>query len=108
MFVWDLQVHIQSVLSVLIATLAGFGVTMCGQSVLVEFCNWRKRSLSQSNQQHGSQEVAQPDESTETADQSQTVPHHHVSERGDELIASQTDPCHHASERGDVEASHGS
>jgi len=93
MFVWDLQVHIQSVVSVLIATLAGFGVTMCGLSVLVEFWNWRKRLLSQSNQQHGSQEeVAQPDQT------------------GDELIADQslTDPRHHVSERGDVEAIHGS
>ncbi|XP_062167676.1 uncharacterized protein LOC133873897 isoform X2 [Alnus glutinosa] len=104
-------VHIQSVVSVLIATLAGFGVTMCGLSVLVEFWNWRKRLLSQSNQQHGSQEeVAQPDQSTETADQSQTDPHRHVSETGDELIAEQslTDPRHHVSERGDVEAIHGS
>lgn len=82
---------------------------MCGHSVLVEIWNWRKRRHSESNQ-HGSQEVAQPDQSTETADQSQTNPHHHVSERGDELIAdqSQTDPGHHASVRGDVEAIHGS
>ncbi|KAG7964466.1 hypothetical protein I3843_09G172500 [Carya illinoinensis] len=75
-------VHIQSVLSVLIATLVGFGVTMCGHSILVEVCKWR-RSLSQSNQQQGSQEVTQPDQLPETADQFQVDPHHHVSGRGD-------------------------
>jgi hypothetical protein len=83
MFVWDLQVHIQAVLSVLIAALAGFGVTMCTHSVFIEIWNWRKRCLSRSNQNHGSPEGTQPDRSSETAHQFQTDPHPHESERGD-------------------------
>uniref|UniRef100_A0A2N9FCA9 RING-CH-type domain-containing protein n=1 Tax=Fagus sylvatica TaxID=28930 RepID=A0A2N9FCA9_FAGSY len=82
-FLEQLLVHIQAVLSVLIAALAGFGVTMCTHSVFIEIWNWRKRCLSRSNQNHGSPEGTQPDRSSETAHQFQTDPHPHESERGD-------------------------
>ncbi|XP_010535601.1 PREDICTED: uncharacterized protein LOC104810853 [Tarenaya hassleriana] len=37
------MVELQAVLSVLLATFAGFGVSICGSSVLVEFVRWRRR-----------------------------------------------------------------
>ncbi|KAF5471796.1 hypothetical protein F2P56_008563 [Juglans regia] len=70
-------VRIQPVLSVLVATLTGFAVTMCGHSIIVEVWKWRTRSSSSSNQRQG------PDRLTENADQFQTDPHHHASEMGD-------------------------
>ena len=84
--VWDLQVRVQAVLSVLIAALAGFGFTMCTHSAIVEARNWRQRRLSQSNQQRGSQEETQPGRSSETALQFETDPHHRESERGDREV----------------------
>ncbi|MED6122033.1 hypothetical protein PIB30_035859 [Stylosanthes scabra] len=36
-------VHVQAVLSILLATFAGFGVVMSGSSILVEFFRWRRR-----------------------------------------------------------------
>ncbi|KAF3968117.1 hypothetical protein CMV_007946, partial [Castanea mollissima] len=79
-------VHIQAVLSILIAALAGFGFTMCAHSAIVEAKNWRQRRLSQSNQQRGSQEETQPGQSSETALQFETDPHHRESERGDREV----------------------
>ncbi|KAB1223878.1 hypothetical protein CJ030_MR2G000508 [Morella rubra] len=74
-------VHIQAVLAVLVATLAGFGVTMCGHSILVEIWKWRKRQSSSSNQQQSTQEGTQTDRSPESADQSRSDPHHRGIER---------------------------
>ncbi|KAM3737011.1 hypothetical protein ACB098_09G024400 [Castanea mollissima] len=79
-------VHIQAVLSILIAALAGFGFTMCAHSAIVEAKNWRQRRLSQSNQQRGSQEETQPGQSSETALQFETDPHRRESERGDREV----------------------
>ncbi|KAK7392411.1 hypothetical protein VNO78_20850 [Psophocarpus tetragonolobus] len=60
-------VHMQAVLAILLATFTGFGVVMCGASILMEILNWRRRSLAQSNQQQGSQEALPPDQSSTTA-----------------------------------------
>ncbi|PQQ21079.1 uncharacterized protein Pyn_20990 [Prunus yedoensis var. nudiflora] len=67
--------HMHAVLSVLLATFMGFGVTMCGNSIIVEAFRWRERWLFQSNRQRGSQEVTQPNQSPENAQQqAQTNP----------------------------------
>ncbi|CAH8392727.1 unnamed protein product [Eruca vesicaria subsp. sativa] len=39
-------VELQPVLSVLLSTFAGFGVCICGSSVMVEFVRWRRRWLA--------------------------------------------------------------
>lgn len=75
-------IHIQAVLSILIATLAGFGLTMSGHSILVEFWNLKKRWFPPSNQD-ASQEMAEPVQSTEAADQPPTDSQQPVSERED-------------------------
>ncbi|KAI4322255.1 hypothetical protein L6164_021966 [Bauhinia variegata] len=46
-------IHVQAVLSILLATFAGFGVVMSGSSILVEFFKWRRRW--QADRHHGSQ-----------------------------------------------------
>lgn len=74
MFLLGLQLHMHAVLSVLLATFMGFGVTMCGNSIIVEAFRWRERWLFQSNRQRGSQEVTQPNQSPENAQQAQTNP----------------------------------
>lgn len=55
-----LQVQLQAVLSILLATFAGLGVSMSGSSIFVEFFRWRRRSRAQSEQRHGSQAMTQP------------------------------------------------
>ncbi|MED6131105.1 hypothetical protein PIB30_006725 [Stylosanthes scabra] len=53
--------HVQAVLSMLLATFTGFGAVMCAASVLFEFLKWRRRWFTQLNQnQHGSQDVVVP------------------------------------------------
>lgn len=85
----------QGVLSVLLATFTGFGVTMCGNSILVEVLKWRRRWLARVNQTRGSQEVAEPNqprgsqEVTEpnqppaNSEQAQTYPEPRESNQGD-------------------------
>jgi len=50
------QVELQPVLSVLLSTFAGFGVCICGSSVMVEFVRWKRRwrarSLDQQQLNH--------------------------------------------------------
>ncbi|GMY10348.1 hypothetical protein FCV25MIE_05587 [Fagus crenata] len=53
-------VALQAVLSILLATFAGFGVAMCGSSILVEFFRWRRRWQAQSQQHHASQMMNRP------------------------------------------------
>lgn len=48
-------IRMQAVLSVLLATFTGFGLTMCGNSIIIEALRWRERWLSWSNQQHPNQ-----------------------------------------------------
>ncbi|GKV08279.1 hypothetical protein SLEP1_g19934 [Rubroshorea leprosula] len=56
-------VRVQAVLSVLLATFAGFGVAMSGSSLLVEILRWGRRwqarSQQQQQQNHGSQPLTQ-------------------------------------------------
>ncbi|KAM0944931.1 putative Zinc finger, RING-CH-type, Zinc finger, RING/FYVE/PHD-type [Dioscorea sansibarensis] len=37
--------HMQSVMSVVLATFAGFAIAMCGSSIIVEFLRWRNSAL---------------------------------------------------------------
>ncbi|XP_043705308.1 uncharacterized protein LOC122655147 [Telopea speciosissima] len=50
--------HMQAVLSILLATFGGFGVTMSGNSIIVEFLRWRSRRRTRSDIRHSSQEVS--------------------------------------------------
>ncbi|XP_004505986.1 uncharacterized protein [Cicer arietinum] len=59
-------VHVQAVLSVLLATFAGFGVVMSGSSILVEFFRWRRRSQALQEQQHGPQLMTQAGQQPQT------------------------------------------
>ncbi|XP_004304420.1 PREDICTED: uncharacterized protein LOC101308698 [Fragaria vesca subsp. vesca] len=65
-------IHMQAVLSVLLATFTGFGVTMCGNSIIIEALRWRERCLSRSNQRHGTAAVTQPNQPQQT----ETNPQH--------------------------------
>ncbi|KAF7823410.1 putative E3 ubiquitin-protein ligase MARCH10 isoform X1 [Senna tora] len=55
-------VHVQAVLSILLATFAGFGFVMSGSSVLVEIVRWRRRWLASAEQRqyHASHTTTQP------------------------------------------------
>ncbi|XP_075519913.1 uncharacterized protein LOC142553500 [Primulina tabacum] len=44
------MVHVQAVLSILLATFAGFGVSMSGSSIAVEVLRWRRRRHARANQ----------------------------------------------------------
>jgi len=50
----QLQVGKHAVLSILLATFAGFGVVMSGSSIVLEFSRWRRRW-----QQRGSSAMTQ-------------------------------------------------
>lgn len=54
------QLHVQAVLSVLLATLAGFGGAMCGTSIIFELLKLRVR-WTQSTQPRNSEEVTRSD-----------------------------------------------
>ncbi|XP_062117221.1 uncharacterized protein LOC133831068 [Humulus lupulus] len=73
--------HMQGVLSVLLATFTGFGVTMCGNSILVEISKWR-RERTRANQQQASVEAAQMDQLPATPQQTQTNNHNHDENHG--------------------------
>ncbi|KVI09526.1 hypothetical protein Ccrd_012101 [Cynara cardunculus var. scolymus] len=60
--------HVQGVLSVLLATFAGFGGAMCATSIIYEFLKWRRSWHDRSNQPQGTPETRQPQESSEPAD----------------------------------------
>lgn len=56
-----LQVGVQAVLSILLATFAGLGVAMSGSSIIVEILRWRRRLEAQEQQQdHNSQIMSRP------------------------------------------------
>lgn len=48
--VYNMQIHVQAVISILLSTFAGFGLAMSGASIVAEFLRWRerRRSVSQS------------------------------------------------------------
>ncbi|GKV01194.1 hypothetical protein SLEP1_g13768 [Rubroshorea leprosula] len=53
-------VDVQAILSILLATFAGFGVAMSGSSILVEILRYRRRWQAWSEQQRQQQHVSQP------------------------------------------------
>ncbi|RXH80703.1 hypothetical protein DVH24_004617 [Malus domestica] len=94
-FLEQLLIHMQAVLALLLATFSGFGITMCGSSIIVEALRWRGRWRSrQSNQQHGSQEVTRPNQSPQNTQQTQTNPRQRENEpQGAELTHGSTSVC---------------
>lgn len=66
--------HMQPVLSVLLATFTGFGSTMCGTSVLQEFHRRRGRQLAEENQPRASQNALQSGQPSSIAEETQTNP----------------------------------
>ncbi|KAI4349162.1 hypothetical protein L6164_009793 [Bauhinia variegata] len=80
--------HMQAVLSILLATFSGFGAMMCGTSILIEIMKWRRMWLARLDQQRGSQEVTQPNQSTAITQQAQTQSgsQHRQSDMGDSAV----------------------
>lgn len=74
--------HMQAVLSVLLATFAGFGMTMCGTSFLVEISKWRVWWLALSAQRHNARENSQFDQTPVAVEQNHTQPQHQETEPG--------------------------
>lgn len=62
-----LQLNVQAVLSVLLATFAGFGGAMCGTSILFEILKWRRNRNSLSNSQRDSAPQNQSSEAGDVA-----------------------------------------
>ncbi|KAH7553590.1 hypothetical protein JRO89_XS12G0030800 [Xanthoceras sorbifolium] len=79
-------IHMQAVLSVLLSTFVGFGMTMCGTSILGEVLKYRRQRLARSSQQLSPQEVTQPNQPSTTAHQNQTDSQH----QGTEIRDSET------------------
>jgi len=48
-----MQLHVQAVVSVIVAAFVGFGVTMCGCSIVLEVLRWRRIWQGRSNMEHG-------------------------------------------------------
>ncbi|KAJ4704877.1 RING/U-box superfamily protein [Melia azedarach] len=85
--------HMQAVLSVLLSTFAGFGITMSGTSALAEVLKQRRAWLAQRNQQRGSQEVIQPDQQQSTsAHQSEADPQQNETEIRDSQTGTRQQP----------------
>ncbi|XP_058101796.1 uncharacterized protein LOC131245973 isoform X2 [Magnolia sinica] len=64
--------HVKPVLSVLLATFAGFGVAMCGNCIVMEFLRWRRRWRVCLELRHrNSQETEQSAQSLENSNQPQ-------------------------------------
>lgn len=74
MYVWNLQLRVEAVLSVVVATVAGFGGTMVGTCVLVGLFKGMGRRQPRSNRHQGSQEVQQLHQLPETAHTPETDP----------------------------------
>jgi len=66
--------NMRPVVAVLLATLAGFGGSMCGASILIELLKLRGRWHSQLNQHSSSQQVTQPHQPPETSNIQQSTP----------------------------------
>ncbi|KAJ9188862.1 hypothetical protein P3X46_000219 [Hevea brasiliensis] len=64
-------VNLQAVLSILLATFAGFGVAMGGSSILVEILRWKRRWNVQSEQLHGSYMITGPGQFPRTVNSSE-------------------------------------
>ncbi|XP_071734753.1 uncharacterized protein [Rutidosis leptorrhynchoides] len=70
------KLNVAGVLSVLLATFAGFGGAMCGTSIIYEILKWRGRWHNRSDQPQGPTEIEQPQGSSELAHVQQDEPHH--------------------------------
>jgi hypothetical protein len=46
-----MQLHLQAVISIILATFAGFGVGMTGNSIVIEILRWRVRRVAPPTQQ---------------------------------------------------------
>ncbi|KAJ9540233.1 hypothetical protein OSB04_026739 [Centaurea solstitialis] len=79
------KLHVQGVLSVLLATFAGFGGAMCATSIIYEILKWRRRWHDWSNQPPGTTETTQPQESSEPAH----VPQDQLNQQGGSMEALQ-------------------
>lgn len=75
-FAGILQIHVQSVLSILLSTFAGFGIAMSGSSILVEVFRWRRQWRAQADQRDGSQLMTLPNRWPQSATTSQLAPPH--------------------------------
>ncbi|KAK3033708.1 hypothetical protein RJ639_034483 [Escallonia herrerae] len=84
--VFYMLLHVQAVLSVFIATLAGFGGAMCGTSLLYEVLKWRRRWQARSNPRPSSQEVTQPQQSSETSQTPETDLHQETGTRNSGIL----------------------
>lgn len=85
--VCHLQVHVQAVLSILLATFAGFGVVMSGSSMLVEFFRWRRRWQASLEQQHGPLPMTQAGQQPRTV----TTPRSGQSNHNQSVVQNQQD-----------------
>ncbi|KAG9445579.1 hypothetical protein H6P81_011707 [Aristolochia fimbriata] len=63
--------RVQAVLSVLLATFAGFGVAMCGNCIIIEFLRWRRRLQAWLESRRSRQENSLASQSSESARPSQ-------------------------------------
>ncbi|KAJ8753442.1 hypothetical protein K2173_019841 [Erythroxylum novogranatense] len=72
--------HLQAVLSVILASFTGFGVTMCGSSAIAEIVSWRRRWLNISQEQRASQNVTRSDQPLATIPQPVTDSTHQETE----------------------------
>lgn len=81
------QVHVEAVLSILLAAFAGFGIAMSASALTVEYVNWKRRAAARAQRQAAitiQEEAAQPD----VSEQGHAVPQSPPEERGS------TDPPH--------------
>ncbi|XP_023923870.1 uncharacterized protein LOC112035280 [Quercus suber] len=67
-------VSLQAVLSILLATFAGFGVAVSGSSILVEFFRLRRRWQAQLEQRNGSQMMTRPGQFPRSLNSPRIVP----------------------------------
>ncbi|KAI3748255.1 hypothetical protein L6452_11217 [Arctium lappa] len=77
-------IHIQPVLSILLATFAGCGVVMCGSSVLAEALRLRRRWVARSNHEAYSRGVLHPEAPLSSSDAN---PSHQIEIRNTEAAS---------------------
>ncbi|CAL5034115.1 unnamed protein product [Urochloa decumbens] len=61
--------HLQAVISIILATFAGFGVGMTGNSIIVEILRWRARRMVPPNQAHRDRRRRAAQQQTPASDQ---------------------------------------
>ena len=71
------QVHVEAVLSILLAAFAGFGIAVSANALTIEYVNWKRRAAAQAQRQAAitiQEEAAQPDVSEQGHAVSQSPP----------------------------------